>query len=427
VLTPDHEKQRTMKKLWILLANIFLLSSILALSSCATTEQRYVTVFSGDGNVSLFVPSGWNTDDTTILPEALVGVSDRAGHEYLVVAGEPRSNLGVSSSVDDYLAQIKTSSVSVVPDGVWGNSSSTTIGGFEGLTARLTGTWIADKTATTFFVNVLANNNYYYAIVGFTDTSLLAANGPTLQKIIDSFKAPATSIVGGWKPYSFPGSAILSFILLIVAASLVFLGRRLKNRVNVPRPGKVLTVAMVAVWAILILVFLTVDIRSGASRSGAGPIFPITLACAGVTFSYLFYIFRREGFLAALGNGFVGAAAGPMVFEFPFDLIVIPQIKAPTTFLIAYFVPLDFAVLLTLSLILLSRHVSISKYSLYALAGMFIVFVVWALLGFAYPSTPVSFIPNAVSKVLGFLSVAALFSRGPKEETQDEIMKSSDG
>ena len=151
------------------------------------------------------------------------------------------------------------------------------------------------------------------------------------------------------------------------------------------------------------------------------------MACAVSTFFYLAYISRHEGFLTALGNGFVGAAAGPMVFEFPFDLIVIPQVKAPMTFIIAYFVSLDVAVLLTLSLLLLSRRVSITRYSMYSLGAMFIVFAVWALFGFSYPSTPISFLLNAISKVLGFITVVALFSTGSKLVTQGEVKKSIEG
>jgi len=117
----------------------------------------------------------------------------------------------------------------------------------------------------------------------------------------------------------------------------------------------------------------------------------------------------------------VCAAAGPMVFEFPFDMIVIPQIKASALFLAVYFGTLDVAVLLTLSLLLLSRRVFITRHSLYALGAMFIVFAVWAWFGFSYPSNPISFTLNAVSKILGFVTIIFLFQRASKQVTEEQI------
>ena len=127
---------------------------------------------------------------------------------------------------------------------------------------------------------------------------------------------------------------------------------------------------------------------------------------------------RHDGILTALGRAFVCGAAGPMVFEFPLDMVVIPQIKTTATLLVAEFVPLDFAVLLTLSLLLLSKRVSITRYSLYALGAMFVVFAVWAWFGFSYPSNPISYASNAISKVLGFVTVVFLFQRGSKQVTE---------
>jgi hypothetical protein len=423
-----------MKKLLIL---SLLITIIFSLTGCTLINPGNVVVFSNDGNTSVSVPSEWNTNDTTItkiLPAAVIAASDTANQEYVAVIGEPKSSLGSNSTLNDFFTQIKTGSVAIVANGVWGNPSNVTIDGLNGLAVRVTGIWRQGNTASTFLFNVLENNNYYYAIVGFTSTSLVPANEATLQTIIDSFKAPSTTHTGGWKPYSFPQSIILAFILLIVGIGLLFLGKRLKHNIAVTHPGKKLKIAMIAVWALVILLILGVAVFNrisrtaiGTAQTGIGPIFPITLACAAVTFIYLVYITRQAGILSALGNGFIGAASGPMIFEFPFDLIVIPQIKAPVAFLAVYFGTLDIAVLLTLSLLLLSKRVSITRYSLYALGAMFIVFAVWARFGYSYPSNPISFTLNAISKVLGFATVVALFCTGPKKSTLGEINKPIEG
>lgn len=414
-----------MKKLLFL---SLLITTIFGLTACTGINPANVTVYSNDGNVSISVPSGWNTSDTTIIPTAMIGASNAANHEYVIVTGQLQSSLGANSTINDYLSLLEKSSVANISNGIWGNPSKVTIDGLNGLAFRVTGILRKDNTNYTFLFNVLANNNYYYAIVGFTNTSLLPANQATLQTIINSFKAPETSVTGGWKPYTFPGSVILFFILLIVAGELIFLGRRLRNRIPVPHPGRVLKIVIIAIWAVLMLFYLSRVIPAfftthSVSNIGLGPIFPITFGCAVVTFIYVAYITRRDGIMAALRNGFVAFAAGPMIFEFPFDMIVIPQIKAPAAFLIAYFGILDVSVLFTLALLMLLKRIYVTKMSIYTLGAMFIVFAVWALFGFAYPANPISFTLNTISKVLGFVTVVTLFSTEPKQITLREINK----
>jgi hypothetical protein len=418
-----------MRKLLIL---SLLIITIFGLTGCTLINPGNVTVFSSFGNASISVPSGWNTSDTAItkvFPAAVIAASNPANHEYLAVIGEPKSLLGANSTINTFFAQIKAGSVATIANGAWGTLSAITVDGLSGLTVQATGVYRQSKANSTFFLNVLANNNYYYAVLAFTDTTLVSINEVTLKSVINSFNAPANTVIQGtWKPYTFPQSVILAFILLIIGLGLVFLGRRLKRSVEVPHPGKRLKIAMITVWALLILFIIGVIVfyrigrtAIGTGRTGIGPIFPITLACAAGAFIYIAYIYRHDGILTALGRAFVCGAAGPMVFEFPFDMIVIPQIKTTATLLIAEFVPLDFAVLLTLSLLLLSKRVSITRYSLYALGAMFIVFAVWAWFGFSYPSNPISYVSNAISKVLGFLTIVFLFSKESKQIAEKPI------
>ena len=79
-----------------------------------------------------------------------------------------------------------------------------------------------------------------------------------------------------------------------------------------------------------------------------------------------------------------------MIFELPFDLIEIT----------------------TLGLLTLSPMVALSKRTCRVLALMFVVFAVWALFGFAYPSSPIPVAMNVLSKVLAFVAAATLFAPG---------------
>ncbi len=45
---------------------------------------------------------------------------------------------------------------------------------------------------------------------------------------------------------------------------------------------------------------------------------------------------------------------------------------------------------------------------------MFLVFAVWAVEGLSYPSNPISFTLNAISKMLSFTTIIAMFSSGER-------------
>ena len=230
----------------------------------------------------------------------------------------------------------------------------------------------------------------------------------------------AIAIGAAWPPYVAPETYLVALILGLIAIGLFLAARRMKRPIPLPHPGRILKVVIVILWLIPILFFLAV-IRIIAEKThnapSTGPILPITLASAACTFVYLAYVTRRGGALSALGNGFIGAVAGPMVFEFPFDLIVIPLLNIGKLGILVFFGPLFAVIFTTLALLLFSKRTAITKYSLYSLAAMILVFAIWALDGFSYPSDPISFVLNAVSKVLSFTTIIAMFSR---DETKEE-------
>jgi hypothetical protein len=51
----------------------------------------------------------------------------------------------------------------------------------------------------------------------------------------------------------------------------------------------------------------------------------------------------------------------------------------------------------------------LSRATLFLLAGMFLIFAVWAVFGFAYPAAPLPIAFNMISKVLAFATAASLF------------------
>ena len=106
--------------------------------------------------------------------------------------------------------------------------------------------------------------------------------------------------------------------------------------------------------------------------------------------------------------------AAPMIFELPFDLIVMartypPVPPDPVLYRTLFFAPLFLVELTTLSLLAVSPMVKLSRPAFFCLGLMLLVFAVWALAGFGYPSAPVPIALNVVSKLLAFVTALSLF------------------
>lgn len=104
----------------------------------------------------------------------------------------------------------------------------------------------------------------------------------------------------------------------------------------------------------------------------------------------------------------------PMIFELPFDLMVMsrtyPAVPPdPAVYRALFFLPLFLVEVITLWLLTRSPRMKLSRIAMFCLAGMFAVFAVWALFGMAYPSAPIPIALNIVSKLLAFATVLCLF------------------
>jgi ABC-2 type transport system ATP-binding protein len=226
----------------------------------------------------------------------------------------------------------------------------------------------------------------------------------------------------GWVPYGGPAKIELAAGLLAVAGCLAYAGTRLPRPIRLPRPGPTVTVILIVTWASSIAVFLTcVSIYvqhyqheyPAHGAAAANPITPVTLLSAAAVFVVM--LTRGSPRIGTrLGNALVAAMAAPMVFELPFDLIVLartypPLHPDPSGFRVLFFGPLILVELTTMALLCLAPAARLTRATFYALAFMLGVFAVWALTGFGYPSAPAPIAFNAVSKVLAFVVILTLF------------------
>jgi hypothetical protein len=227
---------------------------------------------------------------------------------------------------------------------------------------------------------------------------------------------------GTWVSYSGTARITMAAVLLGTAAAVICAGIRLPLPVGPARPrGRKTAVFMLVAWALAIVMFLAclvVYIQQALREHlvhGLPPdhIFPVTLIAAGVTF-FIIAVNGQLGGRTVLTSAVIGAMAGPMVFEFPFDLIVMartypPIPPDPALYRALFFAPLFLIEITTLWLLTLSPMVRLSRATFYSFALMLAVFAGWALTGFGYPSAPVPIAFNVVSKILAFVTVLTLF------------------
>ena len=230
-----------------------------------------------------------------------------------------------------------------------------------------------------------------------------------------------TAQTGSWIAYSGTARIVLAVVLLAAAGGAAYAGIRLPLPIWALRPGRKARNLLLAGWGFLIMVLLVcvgLDVHQARQAhllhsAPVDPITPVTFICVGLIF-FIISVGSSHGWRITLASAAIGAMAAPMIFEFPFDLIVMartypPIPPDPAMWRVVFFAPLLLVEVATLSLLVLSPMVKLSRAAFFSFALMLTVFAVWALSGFGYPNAPLPFALNVVSKILAFAAALCLF------------------
>lgn len=232
--------------------------------------------------------------------------------------------------------------------------------------------------------------------------------------------APPPHVWAHWVSYGDDAAIYLAIVLLVVASGFAYAGIQLSVPLKIKRPGAAAAGFMIAIWLLAIYTVIIATHVYGLQVRQAYPGFVAarvrvgTFVDAPVTFFVILYLTRRWGWKVALASAVIGTAAAPMIFELPFDLIVMARTNPPIPihpmlYRQLFFLPLFLVELSTISLLTLLPSVRVTAYTCYAVAGMFVVFAVWAAFGFAFPAEPLPLALNAISKILCFVAAIMLF------------------
>ena len=223
-----------------------------------------------------------------------------------------------------------------------------------------------------------------------------------------------------WASYSGDAAIYLALVLFVAAGGFAYAGRLLRAPLKVMRPEGAVAGFMIVIWVLAVYTDGIAAFVYGLHVKEAYPGFvPArvrvgTLVYALVTFFVILYVTRRWGWKVALASAVIGTAAAPMLFELPFDLIVMARTNPalpshPMLYRQLFFLPLFLVELSTISMLTLLPSMRVTAYSCYAMAVMFVVFAVWAAFGFAFPAEPLPLALNVLAKILCFVAAIMLF------------------
>ncbi len=222
-----------------------------------------------------------------------------------------------------------------------------------------------------------------------------------------------------WISYGGGARVALAVVLLLAAAGVIAAGARLRRPARLGRPGRTAQNILLAAWTTSLVAFVACYSALAqlarhdhlAHSQPPDPITPVTFTAAGVSFLVILAVTRGHDWPARVAAAAAGAIAAPMIFEVPFDLIVMTRLSPPLPpgGGALLFVPLFAVEITTLSLLPLSGLARISRAGVFAFAAVLAVFALWALSGFGYPSAPLPYTLNVISKIAAFVAALTLF------------------
>jgi hypothetical protein len=226
---------------------------------------------------------------------------------------------------------------------------------------------------------------------------------------------------GAWLAYHGSEAITLAVILAAVAVLFAGAGLRLKRPIALKRPGPAIGSMVFLLW-LLSMLMLYVALRAyGVQLQELHILFEQkkpeigTIYYAWTVLFVIAWLTRKRGWKTAWYSGFFGAAGAVMLFEIPFDLIIMARVFPPVPpdpglYRMLYFCPLFLWEISTIALLAMSPAMRITRGALFALAGMFAVWVVWAAaFGFSYPVEPGAWTVNVISKLFAFTAAVLLF------------------
>jgi len=227
---------------------------------------------------------------------------------------------------------------------------------------------------------------------------------------------------GTWVSFSGAARIWLAVVLLVTAGGLGCAGTWLPLPTRAITAGRTAVTATLVAWVAAVAAWLVCfdgyvrhyrHLYPAAPAAPPDHVAPVTFVAVAAVF-VIILLSNSPLSRTRVASAAIAAMAAPLIFEFPFDLVVMtrtypPLRPDPAFYRALFFGPLFLIEITTLLLLGMSPMVRLTRATFLFLALMLAVFAAWALAGFAYPSTPVPTALNIASKLLAFAVVLTLF------------------
>jgi len=226
-----------------------------------------------------------------------------------------------------------------------------------------------------------------------------------------------------WTSYTGADVWTLAVVMVVIAALLIGVGLLVRRPLAARAGGRVGGLFVYIWWGLSIMMMLYATIAYGYAINQqntekavqpANPITRFTLLFALAAFVLVFiWTRKRHGWKIALVSGVAGAGAGPVMFEFAFDWIIMWHLATPYPvglYRWLYFIPLFSFIFATLAMLTLTPAARLRRETFFTLAAMFVIWAGWAVFaGFGYPGSPVPLVFNVVSKFVAAVAGVTIF------------------
>ena len=159
-------------------------SSTTPASSIATSTSP-VLVKSSNGRLSMPAPDGWRSDDSLW---AGAEISLSGWDYYVVVLEKHKSNYADGFTTDDFLTSAHSDFDNLLYNINWKPSSNISIGGLSGVTVQMNAKNQGNRAAVVYLISVVADNNNFYEIIGWTSADRVDIDLKNLQNVMNSLK-----------------------------------------------------------------------------------------------------------------------------------------------------------------------------------------------------------------------------------------------
>jgi hypothetical protein len=143
------------------------------------------TVKSSDGSLSILAPDGWRSDNE-LWAGSDIGLS--GWDYYVVVLKKPKADFASGLTANDFLTAAHSDFEGFLYNINWKQSSDITIGGLHGVTVQMNAKNQGNRAALSYLVTVVADNNNFYEIIGWTSSDRGDIDLTYLQNVMNSLQ-----------------------------------------------------------------------------------------------------------------------------------------------------------------------------------------------------------------------------------------------